>query len=91
MQTTALTAPATLAQVPNLRALAMRAIGAAFSSKAFIIVAGIVAAMMYFHFITIVDTIAMQRAIATDCLYAAPWALARLIRSIRKGGSYARI
>lgn len=86
MNTTALIAPRTRAQVPNLRAVAMRAIGAAFSSKAFIIVAGLVAAMMYFHFITIVDTIAMQRALATDCLCAAPWALARLLRSIREGG-----
>ena len=87
MNTTALTAPASRAQVPNLRAIVMRAISAAFSPKASLIAACIVAALMYFHFMTIADTVAAQRAIATDCLYLSPWGIAWLLRNIRKGGA----
>lgn len=87
MNTTTLTAPASRAQVPNFRAMSMRAISAALSPKASLIAACIVAALMYFHFMTIADTPAAQRAIATDCLLGMPWGIAYLIRSIRKGGA----
>ena len=87
MNTTALTAPASRAQVSNFRAVALRAISAAFSPKASLIAACIVAALMYFHFMTIADTLAAQHAIAIDCLYALPWGIAWLLRNIRKGGA----
>ena len=87
MNTTTLTAPASRTQVPNLRAIAMRAIRAAFSPKAALIAAAVTAAVMYYHFMTITDTIGMQRALAVDCLCASPWGIAWLIRSIRKGGA----
>lgn len=87
MNTTTLPAPASRAQVSNLRAMALRAGSAAFSPNASLIAACIVAALMYFHFMTIADTVAAQRAIATDCLYGAPWGIAWLLRNIRKGGA----
>ncbi len=87
MNTTTLTAPASRTQVPNLRAVASRVISAAFSPKASLIAACIVAALMYFHFMTIADTLAAQRAIGVDCLYLSPWGFAWLIRNTRKGGA----
>lgn len=87
MNTTTLTTPASRVQVPNLRAVALRAIGAAFSPKASLIAGCIVAALMYFHFMTIADAVAAQRAIAIDCLYLSPWGIAWLLRNIRKGGA----
>lgn len=87
MNTTTLTAPTSRTQVPNLRAVALRAISAAFSPKASLIAACIVAALMYFHFMTIDDTVAAQRTIAIDCLYLSPWGIAWLVRNIRKGGA----
>ena len=87
MNTTTLTAPSSRAQVPNLRTMASRAISTAFSPNASLIAACIVAALMYFHFMTIADTVAAQRAIAADCLYLSPWAVAWLLRNIRKGGA----
>ena len=85
MNATTLNAPK--AQVPNLRTLAMRAISAAFSPNASLIAACAVAALMYFHFMTIADAIEAQRAVAIDCLYGLPWGIAFLIRSIKKGGA----
>lgn len=87
MNTTTLTAPTSRAQVSNLHAMALRAISAAFSPKASLIAACIVAALMYFHFMTIADTLTAQRAIATDCLYLSPWGIAWLLRNTRKGGA----
>ncbi|GEM_PF-3239555 len=84
MNTTTLTAPASRAQVPNLSAMALRAISAIFSPNASLIAACIVAALMYFHFMTIADTVAAQRAIATDCLYLSPWGIAWLLRITRR-------
>ena len=91
MNTTTLTAPAFQTQVPNLRAIAMRAIRAAFSTKASLIAAAVIAAVMYYHTLTIADTIAMQHAVAVDCLCASPWGIAWIIRNIRKGGCHARV
>lgn len=91
MKALTITAPVSRTQVPNLRAMAARAIRAAFSPKASLFAAAVTAAVMYYHTLTIADTIAMQHAVAVDCLCASPWGIAWIIRNIRKGGSHARV
>lgn len=85
-QTIQLTSPSMGVKVPTMRSLMKRIVRFLFSPKASLIAACIVAALMYFHFMTIADTPAAQRAIAIDCLLGTPWGIAYLIRSIRKGG-----
>ncbi len=60
---------------------------ALLSQRVALFAAATVGAVMYYHALKIADTVAMQRAIATDLLFLLPWAGAWLLRSIRKGGA----
>ena len=73
-----------------------RILHALFSSKVTALVAFLVITSMWWHNFSIDGTICRQEAVATDCLYALPWAFVWALRasctpSIKKGGNNARI
>lgn len=68
-----------------------RIVNTLFSLKVSTVVAIICLCVMWWHSITITNTLAAQEAVALDCLYAMPWALVWAIRATRmpmpeKGG-----
>lgn len=60
-----------------------RIVRAMFSAKASTVVAVIILAAMWWHNISIADTLEAQRAVGIDCLLAMPWALVWAIRASR--------
>lgn len=74
------------ARVATTAQIAKRVIRFAFSEKVTMIVAIAVATLMWLHIATIDDTIAMNRAIAKDCLCLAPWGIAWIVRNATKKG-----
>lgn len=68
-----------------------KGITAIFSRKASLAVMGALAIVMWWHLISIDNTIAAGEQVAADCLYAMPWALAWAYRTAgmpenKKGG-----
>ena len=54
-----------------------------FSDTVSIIVTAIVAAVMWWHNLTIADTIEAQESVAYDCLFLLPWGLVWAFRSTK--------
>lgn len=61
----------------------VRIIRATFSAKVSTVVAVIVIAAMYWHNLTIDNTIEAQEAVGLDCLLGMPWAFVWAIRATR--------
>lgn len=61
----------------------VRIIRAIFSAKVSTVVAVIVIVAMYWHNISIDNTIEAQRAVAFDCLLGMPWGIVWAIRATR--------
>lgn len=59
----------------------VRIIRATFSEKVSIVVAVLVLAAMYWHILSIDNTIESQEAVAFDCLLGMPWAIVWAIRA----------
>lgn len=58
-----------------------RIFSAVFSAKVSTVVAVTLIAAMWWHNISIVDTIEAQKAVGTDCLLGMPWALVWAVRA----------
>lgn len=56
---------------------------AVFSARVSAIVAAVAIAAMWWHNITIADTIEAQEAVSLDCLLAMPWGIVRAVRAAR--------
>lgn len=56
---------------------------AMFCARVSMAVAVVVVAAMWWHNITIADTLAAQKAVGTDCLYGMPWAIVWAFRASR--------
>ncbi|MDE5988938.1 MAG: hypothetical protein K2H17_06035 [Duncaniella sp.] len=74
-----------------------RIVSALFSAKVSTVVAVICVCAMWWHNISITDTIEAQEAVGTDCLFGMPWAIVWTIRSTfadiksaKKGGHNVR-
>lgn len=61
----------------------VRVIRATFSEKVSIVVAVLVLAAMYWHILSIDNTIESQEAVAFDCLLGMPWGIVWAIRATR--------
>lgn len=61
----------------------VRIIRATFSEKVSTVVAVLVLAAMYWHILSIDNTIESQEAVAFDCLLGMPWGLVWAIRAAR--------
>lgn len=62
----------------------------AFCQKISMAVMFVLVAVMWWHNLTIADTITAQEAVAWDCIYASPWAIVWAVRftldDFKKGG-----
>ena len=58
-----------------------------FSEKVSLAVAAVVIAAMYWHNITIADTLAAQHAVGMDCIFGMPWALVWCFRATRSAST----
>ena len=61
----------------------VRIVRATFSEKVSIVVAVLVLAAMYWHILSIDNTIESQEAVAFDCLLGMPWGIVWAIRATR--------
>lgn len=68
--------------------VARKAFRAMFCEKASMAVAVALVCAMWWHIVSIDGTLAIGEAVATDCLYALPWGIAYIVRSLssKKGG-----
>ena len=68
----------------HFREVTKKIVRAVFSARASMAVIGVCLAAMWWHIVTVDDTLAAQTAVGRDCLCALPWAITWVARLTRK-------